>query len=127
MIEIKKVTDPAIAKKICDEAQIELDEGLRIIATVERGEVLNSAVFDYQNEEGRILHINGFDGDILLLDGLCRAILNIMDIQGVKVVYLPLKFQKLAQYIGFKQENKQYVLQLEGFFNCGCCHKEGEK
>ncbi len=126
MIEIKKVTDPELARNICKDAGIEFNETYRIIATIEHGNVLNSAVFQYENEEGQILHISGFDGDILLLDGLCRAILNIMDIQGVKVVCLSKKYEKLAKYVGFKLTDGQFKLLLEGFFQCGCCSKKGE-
>ena len=126
MIEIKKVIDQTLARNICKDAGIEFDEAYRIIATIEQGNVLNSAIFQYEDEEGQILHISGFEGDILLLDGLCRAILNIMDIQGVKVVYLTEKYEKLAKYIGFKQDEGRFKLYLEGFFQCECCHKKGE-
>ncbi len=127
MIEIKKVTDPAIAEKICEEAHITPNEKYHIIATVEQGNIVNSAVFQYDHDEGRILHISGFNGDILMLDGLCRAILNMMDIQGVKVVYLSSKYEKLAKYVGFHRNQDQFELQLEGFFQCGCCRKKGNE
>ena len=124
MVEITVVKERNIAENICLEAGIPWADDLRIIATTEGESVINSAVFKYDGEEGEILHINGFNGDILFLDGLCRAILNIMDLNGVKYVYLPLRFRDIAKYIGFKEENGQYVLKLEGFFQCGCCHKK---
>jgi len=125
MIEIRKVEDLAIAKKICANHGIDYQENYRVIATLEGENVLHSAIFSYENGEGTIHGIDGFEGDILLLDGLCRAILNIMDIQGVKVVYLPLKYEKLASYVGFSKDDGHYKLNLEGFFSCSCSSKKG--
>ncbi len=124
MIEIKKVEDPALAKRICEENNIVYNPCYRIIATVEGETIHNSAVFSYENEEGTIHVIDGFGGDLDLLDGLCRAILNIMDINGVKEVYLPSKYEKLAKYVGFSQCEDRYKVQLEGFFCCSCSSKK---
>lgn len=123
MIEIKKVTDSAVAQRICASNGIDWKPEYHVIATIEGEEVLQSAVFSYRDEIGEIHAIHGFDGDIDLLDGLCRAILNIMDINGVKYVYLSGKYEILARHVGFKLENDRYFLALEGFFQCGCCCK----
>lgn len=123
MIEIKKITEKSTAQKICLAQNIEWNPDFHVIATLEGENVLHCAVFNYNEEIGEIQAISGFDGDILMLDGLCRAILNIMDINGVKVVYLPSKYEDLAQKVGFSLENERYYLNLEGFFKCGCCHK----
>ena len=123
MIEIKKVTDPLVIEQICREQTIELEPIDHVIATIEKGEILQCAVFSYDNSEGNIKVISGFEGDLNLLDGLCRAILNIMDINGVKVVYLSGKYPKLAELIGFENGDQGFVLNLEGFFKCCCNHK----
>ena len=123
MIEIKKVTDPKLIERIVGEHGINLEPSDFVIATVEQKKILQCAVFSYENDEGKIKAISGFEGDLNLLDGLCRAILNIMDINGVKVVYLSKKHPELAKYVGFKVCEKGFVLDLEGFFKCGCCHK----
>ncbi len=120
MIEIKKITDKDFAQKICIAHNIDWQPEFHVIATIEQGEVLHCAVFEYGGESGEIHAISGFDGDILMLDGLCRAILNIMDINGVKYVYLPPKYDKLAHKIGFTMQNGCYYLSLEGFFKCSC-------
>ena len=126
MIEIKKVTDPNVVDRISAENQITINAEDYVIATVENGNILQCAVFSYTNEEGKIKVISGFDGDMDLLDGLCRAILNIMDINGVKQVYLSKKYSELAKYVGFsKAENQDFILQLEGFFKC-CCNSNKE-
>ena len=129
MIEIKKVSDIALAKKICEDNQVIWRPEYHVIATLDGETVLQCAVFSYCDSRGEIHAITCFEDDINFLDGLCRAILNIMDINGVKDVYLPLKYQKLAQYVGFKAQDSSYHLNLEGFFQCGCCHnhKEEEK
>ncbi len=122
MIEIKKITDKDVAQKICATHNIDWCPEYHVIATIEQGEILHCAVFEYHDENGEIHAISGFDGDLLMLDGLCRAILNIMDINGVKYVYLPSKYDKLANKIGFTMQNDRYHLSLEGFFKC-CCHE----
>ncbi len=122
MIEIKQVTNQTIAKQICRENGAEWRPEYHVIATIDHENILQCAVFSYKGEVGEIHVISGFHGDIDLLDGLCRAILNIMDINGVKEVYLPVKYQKIAQKIGFDLKKNQYHLTLDGFFRC-CCGK----
>lgn len=122
MVEIKKVTDPVLIQQIAEEHCIELEPADFVIATVEQGKILQCAVFSYENETGKIKVICGFEGDINLLDGLCRAILNIMDNNGVKVVYLSEKYPELAEFVGFSESKNGFELELEGFFKCGCCH-----
>lgn len=126
MIEIRKVEDAILAEKVCQENGIEYNDDYHVIATLEGKNILQSAVFSYKNEQGSIHAISGFEGNIDLLDGLCRAILNIMDINGVKVVYLSSKYEKLASHVGFSKKNGQYRIELEGFFKCSCSSKKGE-
>lgn len=123
MIEIKKVTDTKSAQKICLENGLEWSSEYHVIATLDHDEVLQSAVFSYKKEVGEIHAISGFDNNIDLLDGLCRAILNIMDINNVKDVYLSRKYSKIADHVGFELIENKYHLALEGFFQCGCCKK----
>ena len=129
MIEIKRVTDQNVIDSICTEYHIQKEPADHVIATLEGSKVLHCAVFSYENEVGKIKAISGFDDDLLLLDGLCRAILNIMDINGVKVVYLSEKFENLAKKVGFNKGDNSYVLELEGFFKCNCSahNKKGEE
>lgn len=122
MIEIRKITDKQTAQKICLEQNIAWNPAYHVIATMEQENILHCAVFEYSGENGEIHAISGFEGDVLMLDGLCRAILNIMDINGVKYIYLPPKYDKLAQKIGFKLQGDRYYLNLEGFFKCSCHH-----
>ena len=123
MIEIKKITNETLAKRICEDSNLAWSPNYKVIATVDGETTLNLAIFMYNGEEGTILEISGFDDDIFMLDGLCRAILNIMDINDVKQVYLPLKYEKLAKHVGFKREFDQFTLSLEGFFECKCSKK----
>ncbi len=121
MIEIKKINDKELAKRVCEELGLSWEPDYHVIATLSGEEWLNSAVFSYSDEQGCIHSIHGFEGDIAMLDGLCRAILNIMDINGVKYVYLTDKNKELAQKVGFYCKDGQYYMELEGFFDCGCC------
>ena len=121
MIEIKKINDEKIAQKICEEQGLSWNPNNHVIATLSGEKWLNSAVFSYSGEEGIIHSIQGFDGDLAMLDGLCRAILNIMDINSVKCVYFTSENEELAKKVGFSEKNGQYYIELEGFFGCGCC------
>ena len=123
MIEIKKVIDLRLAQKICSDCGISWQEDQHVIATLDRDDVMNYAVFTYDGDVGAIRAIGGFENDIEMLDGLCRAILNIMDLNGVKYVYLSQKYDRLAKKVGFYEEDGQFVLQLEGFFCCKCHDK----
>ncbi len=127
MIEIKKVDDVALAQKICEQNQVLWQPEYHVIATIDNGDTLQCAVFSYKKSRGEIHVIAGFEDDINFLDGLCRSILNIMDINGVKDVYLPLKYQKIAHHVGFEPQKSSFHLNLEGFFQCGCCHSHKEE
>jgi hypothetical protein len=120
MIEIKRVNDIDLAKKICLNHKVEWNDCLSVIATLEGGKALNSAVFSYDGETGKIYAVDGFEGDFSMLDGLCRAILNIMDINGVKYVYFTKECEDLAQNYSVEKENGEYKLSLSGFFKCSC-------
>lgn len=127
MIEIKKVTNINCAQSICLKYNIAWNPNFHVIATMEGETVLQCAVFSYEKDKGEIHVITGFEDDLGLLDGLCRAILNIMDINGVKEVCLSGEHEKLAQKVGFKPRNGSFYLDLDGFFGCGCCHKQMEE
>ncbi len=120
MIAIKKVEDLKQRNIIAETFSIELQAEDKLIATFDGDEILQCAVFCYENECGKIRLLEGFDGNLDYLDGLCRSILNIMDINGVKEIYLPLKYEKIAKKIGFSLKNDAFFLNLEGFFSCGC-------
>lgn len=124
MIEIRKVENQDRAIDLCREAGIEWHPAYHVIATFEGHKAVHYAIFSYEKEQGRIEAIGGFGGDLALLDGLCRAILNIMDLNGVKEVYLPLKYKELGRHVGFQQKEDGFVLSLSGFFKC--CGKKGE-
>ncbi len=121
MIEIKKITDVELAKKVCTSHGVDWKPDYHVIATIDGDENLQCAAFSYKEEVGEIHAIHGFDDNIDFLDGLCRAILNIMDINGVKDVYLSKKHQEIATHVGFKPDEERYHLTLEGFFQCECC------
>lgn len=125
MIAIQSVTDKDKILEICENCGVEWHSALRVIATVENNVVLQHAIFEFDGEQGSIHSIGGFEEDLGMLDGLCRAILNIMEIHGVKQCYLSKKYRKLALAVGFKEENESFTVDLTTFFRC-CCHKKGE-
>ncbi len=60
--------------------------------------------------------------DFGLRHGLAKALLNMADLSGVKTVYgsNPELFE-LYSILRFKEENGEFVLQLEGYFTVDSC------
>lgn len=55
--------------------------------------------------------------DELMVQGLAKALLNLADLRGIRVVYgTEPALEKLYAALGFQNENEEYVLQLEGYF-----------
>ena len=125
MIAIQTVKDTKKILEICKNSGVEWKPTYQVIATIEGEKVLQYAIFEYNGEEGIIHSIGGFEEDLNMLDGLCRAIMNIMEIRGVKQCSLPKKYSKLASFVGFKEEESLFTVDLTTFFKC-CCHKKGE-
>lgn len=121
MIEIRQVRDPFLAKKICEDNGLKYQNDYHVIATIDNEKTVNHAVYSYAKGEGAILSISGFNDEIDLLEGLCRAVLNIMDLNGVINVFLPDKYRNLAEKIGFSSCENGYSLDLDGFFCSRCC------
>lgn len=55
--------------------------------------------------------------DELMVQGLAKALLNLADLRGIRVVYgAEPALEKLYAALGFQNKNEEYVLQLEGYF-----------
>ncbi len=62
------------------------------------------------------------DDDFGLRHGLAKALLNMADLSGVKTIYgsNPELFE-LYSILRFKEENREFVLELEGYFTVDSC------
>ena len=122
MIQILSVKDEQRRSVMCKKAGIDDHNDLHIIAIHNSdGIICQGAIFKYREEIGEILWLDMGD-DIDLSDGLARAVLNIMDIRGVKTVTLPFGYDALAKKLRFKMTGDHFEVSLEGYFCCGCKH-----
>ena len=123
MIQILSVKDENKKKELCAEAGISYSDALHIIASFDDdGKVGCSAIFRYDGQSGEILWISDAESDKELLIGLGKAVLNILDLRGVKHVQMPLALESIAIPLRFERGQEHFSLDLEGYFACGCQH-----
>ena len=123
MIQILTVKNPFDRAKICKKAGITDKPENKVIAIHnDDGVISEGAIFRYENEFGEILWLD-MGNDIELADGLARAVLNIMEIRGVKIVTLPLSYEFLAKKLRFHLVDDHFEVNLDGYFYCSCQHK----
>lgn len=61
------------------------------------------------------------DVDLNLKLGIMKSLLNLADLRGIKTVYGDnAELASLYKMARFKEENSVFVLNLEGYFACGC-------
>ena len=127
MVQILAVRDLNQRLKVLCKAGLEDSADLHVIAVHNTEGVMNEgAVFRYSGEIGEILWLD-MGEDMDLAEGLAKAILNIMEIRGVKIVTLPLTYVKLAQKLRFTRQNNCFEVSLEGYFCCACNHNNFDK
>ena len=123
MIQVLSVTDENKKIELCAAAGISYSDSLHIIASFDDGGKMGcGAIFRYDGQTGEILWMDDAEKDKELLIGLGKAVLNIMDLRGVKHVLMPLKLESIAVPLRFERKQDRFVLDLEGYFTCGCQH-----
>ena len=124
MIAILSVKDPDKKQEICRKAGVPYHEDLHVIASFEDGKMMYGAVFEICREEGTIHWIDASGDDFSVSEGLGKAVLNIMDLRGVKKAFMPLSMEKLAAPLRFSKKEGRYEVEITGYFSCGCDHKK---
>lgn len=93
----------------------------------ENGEVIAASQFDINENGGVILDLQmkeGLSDDIEALFILGRAVLNFLDLSGIKSCTFASKNEhddKMAKMLGFKKSDGIWSICLEGLFD-GKCH-----
>ena len=95
------------------------EEGFQVIAAHNDGRFVGGAYVSFDGTEG-IIHlmslIDGYD-DYIDRFLIGKAALNFLDLSGVKNVTYIGTDAKLAKALGFKIENDEMTLCLEGYFS----------
>ena len=61
------------------------------------------------------------EDDLTLKLGIMKSLLNLADLRGIKTVYGDKEdLTSLYKMLKFKEIDGQYILELEGYFTCGC-------
>ncbi len=61
------------------------------------------------------------EDELTLKLGILKSLLNLADLRGIKTVYGDNdEMKSLYKMLRFKEDNEMFVLDLEGYFTCGC-------
>lgn len=126
MLEIKPITDTTEQKKITALCGMECKEGFFAYRATDDGRLLACAQFDIIGETAVIdamRQVVGTEEDWEAMFILGRAVLNFMDLCGVKFAEYdpqgPFE-QRIAKMIGFRGEGTTLKASLEGMFDAKC-------
>ena len=114
-------------KQICELCSIPFRPDSFAYSQKENGEVIAASQFDIGTDGGIILDLqmkSGLDDDIEALFILGRAVLNFLDLSGIKSCVFASKNDhddKMAKMLGFKKTDDVWTISLEGLFD-GKCH-----
>lgn len=61
------------------------------------------------------------EDDLTLKLGIMKSLLNLADLRGIKTVYGDNEeLKSLYKMLRFNENDNEYILELEGYFTCGC-------
>lgn len=122
MIEYKVVIDKKAAQQYLNEKSISADISQMLVMTAAEGGRLAGVGAVSLTGDGAVIEEISCDDDTLAY-GMGKALLNSLDLGGVKSVSVKNKsIFGLAGRLGFVQNTSEaYILNLEGYFSGGCC------
>ena len=126
MLEIKPITDTAKQIDILQRCGIPCREGVFAYQAYEGSSLIGAAQFDIEGSTAVLLAIRQAHGTAEDFEGmfiLGRAVLNFLDLCGVKtVVSSPIDEgeRRLLKSIGFKETIEGMTISLEGLFDAHC-------
>lgn len=61
------------------------------------------------------------EDDLTLKLGIMKSLLNLADLRGIKTIYGDNEeLKSLYKMLRFNENDNEYILELEGYFTCGC-------
>lgn len=127
MLKASPIQSKKEQRDICTLCAIPYREDSFAYSQKENDVVIAASQFDITQNGGIILDLQmkeGLEDDIEALFILGRAVLNFLDLSGVKTCIFTSKNEhddKMAKMLGFKKSNDTWTISLEGLFD-GKCH-----
>ena len=131
MLEIKPITDSNEQMEILDQCGIEYRDGMFAYKAYEGSSLLAAAQFDIEGSIAVLDAISQAKGTAEDFEGmfiLGRAVLNFLDLCGVKTVVSRSKNEgerRLLKCVGFKEVHDELHINLEGLFDGHCKGHDG--
>lgn len=128
MLIIKPIQDKDMQKDVCDACGFNFDPTLFAYSEKENEVLIAGCQFDILGKDAEIKDFGmrtGAQEDIEALIILGRAVLNFLDLSGVKRCSFNTNAytnEKYAKMIGFKKEEGVMTISLEGLFDSKCAN-----
>lgn len=104
--------------------EIACDENLtdKIVMTAKDGdEYLGVGTLELRIDKVYLNFVVTKEDELTLKLGIMKSLLNLADLRGIKMVYGDNEdLKSLYKMLRFKDTDGKYVLELEGYFTCGC-------
>lgn len=126
MLSAKPIQNKSEQESACSLCSIKYNPDFFAYSQKENGELIAAAQFDIRANGGFFDDIRmkkGLDDDIEALFILGRAVLNFLDLAGIKNCIFNVKDEhdvKMAKMLGFKETEQIWSLNLEGIFDGKC-------
>ena len=122
MLTIKK--EELNDKLECFLKEISCDENLtdKIVMTAKDGdEYLGVGALELRIDKVYLNFVATKEDELTLKLGIMKSLLNLADLRGIKTVYGDNEsLQSLYRMLRFKESDGRYILELKGYFTCGC-------
>lgn len=123
MIEIKNIKSLHIIKSYCLQNNLQYDDSIKMNALMGNDKILEYIFYNKTSEYGEIILISNMSNNLDYQLSLIKAFMFSMDLKGVKIIYIPQSYCKLAAKLGFELEDNKYKLKLEDYNFCNCKNK----
>ena len=104
--------------------EMDCDENLtdKIVMTAKDGdEYLGVGTLELRIDKVYLNFVLTKEDDLTLKLGIMKSLLNLADLRGIKTVYGDNEdLESFYKMLRFKEIDGKYVLELEGYFTCGC-------
>lgn len=104
--------------------EMDCDENLidKIVMTAKDGdEYLGVGTLELRIDKVYLNFVVTKEDELTLKLGIMKSLLNLADLRGIKMIYGDNEdLKSLYKMLRFKDTDGQYILELEGYFTCGC-------
>ncbi len=121
MLEIHKIKDDEIIKQLASELEIDYNINDMFLGAFVSGELKEYVYYKKSDDGYIIIDISDKSDDFQIILGLVKTMIFYVDLAMLNKLYLPLRFERVAKAVGFKQADSLYELDLlEYHKKCDC-------